>query len=398
MTTFSIYTFVKYEHDYINQFIEHHINLGINHFYICIDNINYIQKDYKNVINELFNDYVSLYYINDIIDTNISGTHFYLNDYFNKNIIKDIKEDWVLTIGIDSFIYLNGMTMREYINSIDIDIFQIFFPMFLLYNLNNCDTNDFTHNYDNYYTISSSYMYAMAKTKHIKKLNNSTHFYETNNDMQKFIISNNSEIFEIKNDKINMDYLLKNINYDYYDNKIDIFSFHFYLRNYNEIIIKDLLYWSNNIEEKKKSFSKLLEAGEYINYMNNNIDSNRFKQIYYYSKCKKLKKVEKKNFLIKKYNFKNTEIYTENLITNFLKEINISKEKYNYFIEKIKNVILTNINAYENIPDDFNWKAYIELNDDLKNMNEIQAKEHYEVAGYRENRKYKYENIPDDFN
>jgi hypothetical protein len=53
---------------------------------------------------------------------------------------------------------------------------------------------------------------------------------------------------------------------------------------------------------------------------------------------------------------------------------------------------------YENIPDDFNWRAYIELNDDLKNMNEIQAKAHFNNYGYKENRKYKYENIPDDFN
>ena len=40
---------------------------------------------------------------------------------------------------------------------------------------------------------------------------------------------------------------------------------------------------------------------------------------------------------------------------------------------------------YENIPDDFNWRAYIELNDDLKNMNEIQAKVHFEITGYIEN-------------
>ena len=53
---------------------------------------------------------------------------------------------------------------------------------------------------------------------------------------------------------------------------------------------------------------------------------------------------------------------------------------------------------YENIPDDFSAKEYIELNKDLKHMNELQAKIHYENEGYKENRKYKYENIPDDFN
>ena len=49
-------------------------------------------------------------------------------------------------------------------------------------------------------------------------------------------------------------------------------------------------------------------------------------------------------------------------------------------------------------PNDFNPKEYIELNEDLKDMTEIEAKIHYENEGYKENRIYKYENIPDDFN
>ena len=52
---------------------------------------------------------------------------------------------------------------------------------------------------------------------------------------------------------------------------------------------------------------------------------------------------------------------------------------------------------YENIPSDFNVREYIELNEDLKDLSEFQAKIHYENYGYKENRKYKYENIPEDF-
>ena len=44
---------------------------------------------------------------------------------------------------------------------------------------------------------------------------------------------------------------------------------------------------------------------------------------------------------------------------------------------------------YENIPEDFNAKMYIELNEDLKHMTEIQSKIHYEYDGYKENRNYK---------
>ena len=51
------------------------------------------------------------------------------------------------------------------------------------------------------------------------------------------------------------------------------------------------------------------------------------------------------------------------------------------------------MNTFENIPDNFNAKIYIELNEDLKDFTELQAKIHYENDGYKENRKYKYENI-----
>ena len=45
---------------------------------------------------------------------------------------------------------------------------------------------------------------------------------------------------------------------------------------------------------------------------------------------------------------------------------------------------------FHNIPEDFDPKKYIELNDDLKNMTEFEAMAHYENQGYLENRLYKY--------
>ena len=54
---------------------------------------------------------------------------------------------------------------------------------------------------------------------------------------------------------------------------------------------------------------------------------------------------------------------------------------------------------YIPIPSDFNWKNYIDLNEDLKHLRfEQQAKDHYVKYGYNENRKYKYIHIPSDFN
>ena len=38
---------------------------------------------------------------------------------------------------------------------------------------------------------------------------------------------------------------------------------------------------------------------------------------------------------------------------------------------------------------DFDWKTYLELNKDLNNMNELEAKNHYDNHGFKENRIYK---------
>jgi hypothetical protein len=44
------------------------------------------------------------------------------------------------------------------------------------------------------------------------------------------------------------------------------------------------------------------------------------------------------------------------------------------------------IKKIENIQNNFNSKYYIELNEDLINLTELQAKLHYEYEGYKENR------------
>jgi len=52
------------------------------------------------------------------------------------------------------------------------------------------------------------------------------------------------------------------------------------------------------------------------------------------------------------------------------------------------------MNKNNKLPNDFNWKTYIEVNNDLSIFNnERQAIEHYINHGIHENRKYKKENI-----
>lgn len=45
---------------------------------------------------------------------------------------------------------------------------------------------------------------------------------------------------------------------------------------------------------------------------------------------------------------------------------------------------------FENVPHDFNWKTYLELNLDLtQNIDEYECKKHYNIYGYKEKRNYK---------
>jgi hypothetical protein len=92
------------------------------------------------------------------------------------------------------------------------------------------------------------------------------------------------------------------------------------------------------------------------------------------------------------YIFCNTKDYID--LNEDLKDINEIEAKNHYEHDGYKE---NRKYKYENIPNDFNAKDYIELNEDLKDINEIEAKNHYEHDGYKENRKYKYENIPNDF-
>ena len=44
----SIFSMIKFEHDFINQWIEYHLEIGFSHFYLLIDNI----FEEQNMLNE----------------------------------------------------------------------------------------------------------------------------------------------------------------------------------------------------------------------------------------------------------------------------------------------------------------------------------------------------------
>ena len=74
---------------------------------------------------------------------------------------------------------------------------------------------------------------------------------------------------------------------------------------------------------------------------------------------------------------------------NFNLVFNVKEYTENKYFKLFVYLIHLYKSKYENIPEDFNAKEYIVLNEDLKHMSEIEAKLHYEYNGYKENRKYK---------
>jgi len=59
-----------------------------------------------------------------------------------------------------------------------------------------------------------------------------------------------------------------------------------------------------------------------------------------------------------------------------------------------------NTEPLDNLPSDFNWETYIELNEDVRNVYPSQetATQHYLYEGHIQNRRYIMKNIPEDFN
>jgi len=118
--TFAIITPVYLEQNYINFFIEYHIALGFNKIYIIIDDSTNEQAEYE-IFDKLL-PFVRLFRHSDFYTD--SQTEEYLKICHHKSalvhrtIIDDVyplvSEDYVILLGIDSFVHLENMKLLEY--------------------------------------------------------------------------------------------------------------------------------------------------------------------------------------------------------------------------------------------------------------------------------------------
>ena len=107
----------KNESHIMNEYIKHYINQGVDHFFFIDNgsNDNYLDilKNYNNITLK-------------INSKKQSQVEFY-NNYF----LEECKKyDWVIVCDLDEFIYsrLHFKTIKEYLNSLDDDISQVFIP------------------------------------------------------------------------------------------------------------------------------------------------------------------------------------------------------------------------------------------------------------------------------
>jgi hypothetical protein len=344
MNTASILTMAKHEHDFINPWIEYHINLGFSHFYILVDNV--LEKQPEYIIEENLKQYVSLIYIdeNDVVEflgnnsrEIIKGGHHF--SYIQHNLLNHkiiyaniINEDWVTAIGIDQYMYLNGNTIQYYLKYINDTCTQIIFPWsFCCFNNNDSNFDNFLENiqlYKNYYSGTRGHSNGMIRTKNLLYIRGDSHSFVSNTSTQQIFISDEYyempnyldtwSVFKIVDEKLSSTLF----------NELNISSFHIMLRNVNEYFIKNLFYWDNtnnellensfvqlvsDIRNKTKDILQILNKNRNLDTLNQNC--NDFLK---YSIELKFPKIESKN---------NTDHYN-NLILNELYKYNITKEEF----------------------------------------------------------------------
>lgn len=268
-----IITMAKNEHDFINPWVEYHLKIGFSHFYILVDNICEKQPEY--IIDERFKEFVTFIYAeeNDIaeyigdlgncLEDVLKNHHYSIIPHAlvnHKIIYKNIiKEDWCTAIGIDQYIYLNGNTIQDYLINIKNDCTQIIVPWSF------CCINTYDSNFDNllenYHLYKSQYAgtnghsNGLIKTENMKALCHSTHTFLSKSLTQKVFIldeyfdfDSQLNVFEIFN------IIQKKLDIRTFDD-LKISSFHFIIRNVNEIFIKNLFSWGKkNIETIQSIF------------------------------------------------------------------------------------------------------------------------------------------------
>ena len=273
MPTFAIISPVLYEHLFINYFIQYHLNMGFNHIYILIDDINVKQDPY--IIDNKCTSQVTFVNMTSIVnqeEINKNRSHHSdLVHYAIQKYYPNVNETYTILLGSDSFLYLGGLNIHVFFN-INIDenenISQIFFRWLVIVNrklfanvnlmselsLDNLKQNKIT-------LFDSNHFFTMGKKINVIEPCNNSHYYNVKGDT---ICWYNKSIFKLENSNNNFNYIAEKL-YTHPDILVNGCILHFQLRDLNDMLIKTCFSWKkNNIEDIKNLLHNNVK--EYANY------------------------------------------------------------------------------------------------------------------------------------
>ena len=334
--TFAILTVVLLEHQYINYFVEYHIKLGFNKIYIVIDNTDTIQDEY--IIKEEFKPFVILLdilkYITIEEHNNISYAKLIGHKSgFIQNILQriyklHIQEDYTILLGIDSFLFLNNLTIQEYFLKFNIpdDVCEIIFKWVNLYNNVYKSTYNLFENIDSK-SINKKYnhhFFTMGNRKLVIEPSGDSHNYNIKENTGKIWFNNS--IYNITNNdnfKTIVDKIGSDTNYENTNNGC---IYHFYMRSVLDMFIKTYFYWSN----KTNKIDKINGIRNVI--MNNGSLIERL-SILHIKNYNWYDKINNVTLNIDSINA-NDCTYYDKFINLMLSECDISKENFDAWIKK----------------------------------------------------------------
>ena len=230
-STKCICTCIKNEHDFINNWLEYHINIGIDYFYILIDNIFEEQEEY--IIADEFKNKIKFIKVDsDLVAKTLSNNNQPdLTEVMHKmlNILyKHVKEDWVICCALDNYIYIENLTI--FLDNIRPDCTQIMMPWISIINPLNNSIKDMPYCLNNtenrlpfYYVgngiMGSNHTQPIIKKNNLLRISTDSHTFISKTCKQ--IIYLNNKYIEVPQ-IIDDPFIIFHESYKYFNNFLQI--------------------------------------------------------------------------------------------------------------------------------------------------------------------------------
>lgn len=269
MKTFSILTPILLEHNYINFFVEYHLNLGFNKIYLLVDNYNIVQDEYIINNKSLLDKIVFLDTRNYSNKITHNGCHTnYIHSVLQYIYQTEVFEDYTILLGGDSFLFLNNLTIQEYLikKNITDDISLIFFKWLVIYNKKYKPTHNIIENINSSEKnkIFDSHVFTLAKRSDVICPSDDSHWYKMKNE--NFNVFLNDKIFNLNRSISTHDIF----NHTGGNSRADEYIYHFQSRDLMDSLVKALYHW--NVDKNKMIqniriliLENKIEAHNYLN-------------------------------------------------------------------------------------------------------------------------------------